>query len=146
MKVLKKSFEEIYLDGQWLLSIPSLPVSSNSQWKRSKSGGLYLNSKVQEFRFITSLSCKQTVHKIPKDSLLSVTIFFYTPKWITMELRPRIKDLDNMAKCTLDALVQLGIKDENIFELNLKKIWSKKEEKTLIRIVDLGSDCPYHDH
>lgn len=131
------------LGGHWTAKVNALPPSVNHQYKKSRSGGFYLDPKVRVFREQMAWEAGKDIKKIPSNKILSVTLWFESPRWLTKKLTVRKMDVDNVIKGTLDAMVALGLRDENIWELNVKKFFSHRE-RIQISIMDCGDIVEYN--
>lgn len=129
--------------GDWKVIVDGIAPSVNHQYRKTKEGGFHLDKKVQVFRQLVSIQAARLRH-VPKTRLLKIELIFSSPRWVTQKLLVRRADVDNLIKGTLDALVQLGIPDENIWEISAKKLAAQHHEATYIGIVDMGDIVPYH--
>jgi len=93
-------------EGCWHWFFPVWPPSVNHTW-RNGGGGTHLDPKVRDFRSAMQgeMMIARSKHAMPKQALagdLALEIVFYPP---TAQKR----DLDNLAKCPLDAFTHCGL-------------------------------------
>lgn len=130
------------IQADWVTTISAVAPSVNHQLKPNRNGGYYLDPKVKVFREIVAYQARQ-LKMVPRDKILAVHLVFETA-WITKKLEVRKADVDNLIKGTLDALVAIGIPDENIWKVTAQKLASKRSPRTHIGIMDLGNIVDYN--
>lgn len=115
------------------LSVPSLPPSVNHYWKTTRFGGRYVSAEGVAYKKL--LMREANTHHTPlgtRANKYSLLIEFLSPTWMTKKNTFRKIDLDNLAKCAIDAFcLAIEIDDSQIFEL----IMSKK---------DADADCTFY--
>lgn len=108
------------------LIVPMLPPSVNGYWKMRRGGGRYITAEGVAFKkLVYAHKCAQRVDLTPDDMLkpLKLEIEYSSPRWYTKYGSVMRTDVDNLCKCSLDALSEaLSFDDSLIFELKLTKV------------------------
>lgn len=108
-------------------TVESLPPSVNGYWRVARWGGRYVSADGVAFKKLVQahVHAKNIAH-CKLNVQYSLYIEYGSPNWITKKATIAKVDVDNFAKCALDSLCEaLFIDDSQIFDLHMKKIFSK---------------------
>lgn len=120
------------------INIPAFPPSVNHCYFHKGA----MRIKKPAYRDFEALVARRLPEDmfLSKDSIFSVVIEFHSSDWVTKAGRPKRKDLDNLIKCTLDAIFrtqqEFGVTDAQIFHLVAHKL-PGVEEMVVVKIFDL---------
>lgn len=144
---LAKTHYQHVCSKEFVLEIPKLPPSANSNYEKSifknkHTGRSFLrqelSDKVVRYRILLrNHFIKKGISFKPK-TILAAVVELYGPEWLNKDGTSKMKDADNMIKPLFDAFEEAThIPDETIHEFVTFKMYAEKE-KCVIRIYEMS--------
>lgn len=120
------------------ISIPALPLSANAQWVQGRHS-TFLHPDAKTYKKMMKMAIEHGAHLILPlvTQTFGVMIILESQKWLEKSLifrgKSRRKDVDNLIKPTLDALVEAvgSNADHNCWDVHAFKLVGREERTTI---------------